>query len=118
MKFFKLSDIAIGLFSCASNLAGSLIFTFASFGWQMYLGSSIQMFGSIITYLMRAIISKCIPTDEFGKVFCLVTCFELISPFLSGPLFSFVYTSTISVLPGAIFLVCAGALVIEIINFM
>ena len=51
-------------------------------------------------------------------VFSVVTMLELATPFVTTPLFTLVFNVTLVALPGAVFLLCAGALAIIIVNFV
>lgn len=71
-------------------------------------GSGVQMFGTTTTSIFKSMLSKCAHKDEYGKVLSFVICTELSLPFISGPMYNFIYVQTVASLPGTIFWVAAG----------
>lgn len=40
MKIFKLNDALIGILGSVGSVIGSIVFTFSSAGWMVYLGKT------------------------------------------------------------------------------
>lgn len=66
------------------------------------------MFGSVPNAVLKSMLSKCVPKEEYGKLLSFVVCIELSMPFIFGPLYSGVFIQTAAILPGAVFLVAAA----------
>jgi hypothetical protein len=64
-------------------------------------------------------ITKFVNPNEVGKVFSIVGTFQALVPFVSSPLFGFLYRGTVSYFPAAfLFLVAALKLVEGIVVFI
>lgn len=76
------------------------------------------MFNGTSFIAMRAIVSKLVPAEELGQINSLFGVAEAIIPVVYGPLYSKMYAMTITVFPGAFFLVGAILTVPAIFIFM
>jgi hypothetical protein len=54
------------------------------------------------------LLSKCIDTDEIGKVFSILAVVASVAPIGGNPVFRQLYNSTLNVFPGAVFLLFAA----------
>lgn len=84
------------------------------FTYPLVTGAVVRLLGGGVSPMGRSLLSKIISTEEIGKIFSLIVTLETLSGSLSSPLYTYVYNSTISYNPGAIFLVSAGLTVINI----
>ncbi|KAI8428703.1 hypothetical protein MSG28_007409 [Choristoneura fumiferana] len=67
----------------------------------------VEMLNGTSLLAMRSIISKLVASDELGKVNSIFGLTENLMPLLYVPLYTTVYTATMEVLPGAVFLMGA-----------
>ena len=49
-------------------------------GWMYYVGGMIDLLGSYAMSIARAMLSCCVPANELGKVYSLLTFIEAIAP--------------------------------------
>ncbi|XP_011300353.1 solute carrier family 46 member 3-like [Fopius arisanus] len=102
--FLKIDDALVGVMSCMSKILASLVYSFATEDWMMYLAPLVEIVNGTSFIAMRSIASKLVPTDELGKVNSLFGVCESLMPLVYGPIYSSVYASTMNTLPGTFFL--------------
>lgn len=68
--------------------------------------------------MTRTVLSKTVPSEEMGKLFAFFAPLEVLSAILVLPLYTFVYNSTIEILPSAYNFMSAGFTAIAIILLM
>jgi MFS transporter, PCFT/HCP family, solute carrier family 46 (folate transporter), member 1 len=107
-KIFKFSDMTLIFISLTSGIFDSSLKAFAFESWQMYAISCIALFRILASPLYRTLISVIIPAHEIGKIFAITTSFEAITALIASPLYTIVYTKTLTFLPGAFFLITAS----------
>lgn len=108
------------LISLASCVLESTVRATAIYWWQLYLGLGLGMMRGVMGPMSRAILSHIAPADEvgkykfsytyiyiclniveiLGKIFALTTSLESLTPLIAAPLYTVVYTSTLSYYPG------------------
>lgn len=103
-KFLKLDDALLGMISSLSKVASCFVYAFAPTPSIFYLGAIVEMLNGTSFIAMRSIMSKLVPSEELGKINSLFGVSEALMPLVYGPMYSFVYRSTIKILPGAFFL--------------
>jgi MFS transporter, PCFT/HCP family, solute carrier family 46 (folate transporter), member 1 len=106
-KCFKLSDMALVFIGIISGIIQAFLKTFAFEGWQMYVISCIGSFNILLGPLFRTLISLTVPANEIGKVFAITTSFEALTSLIASPLYTIVYSKTLTFMPGAFFLITA-----------
>ncbi|XP_073951268.1 lysosomal proton-coupled steroid conjugate and bile acid symporter SLC46A3-like [Choristoneura fumiferana] len=106
-KALKWHDSVLGIISTVSKIAASFIYCFAPTGRIFYLAPLVEMLNGTSLLAMRSIISKLVASDELGKVNSIFGLTENLMPLLYVPLYTTVYTATMEVLPGAVFLMGA-----------
>ncbi|KAL4704089.1 hypothetical protein ACJJTC_004435 [Scirpophaga incertulas] len=106
--FMKLDDTIVGIISCTSKILASFIFAFATTTTEIYIAPLVEIFNGTSFIAMRSIASKLVTSEELGKVNSLFGLAEAMMPLVYGPLYSRVYMATLSVLPGAVFLLGAA----------
>lgn len=99
---------AMCLLSYGSGFIEALIKGIAKYSWQMYLSVGFAMFKGIGGPMSRAIISQVSSPSELGKIFAFMTSLETIFPLATSPLYTFLYNSTLSYMPGAFNLLSAS----------
>ncbi|CAK1553439.1 unnamed protein product [Leptosia nina] len=102
--YLKLHDTLLGAISCMSKIIASFAYAFARNDLEIYLAPLLEILNGTSFIAMRAIATKLVTGEEFGKVNSLFGLAEAMTPLLYGPLYSRVYIATLDVLPGAVFL--------------
>ncbi|CAB3244239.1 unnamed protein product [Arctia plantaginis] len=105
IKYLGWHDSLLGIISTLSKIAASFIYCFAQTGLVFYFGPMIDIMNGIPLLAMRSIMSKMVEGHEIGKLSSLVGIVENLSPLIYVPLYAKVYSATMEVLPGAVFLV-------------
>lgn len=76
------------------------------------------MFNGTSFIAMRSIASKLVASDELGKVNSLFGVAEALMPLVYGPMYTSLYSATLSTLPGAFFLLGGALTVPAVIIFL
>lgn len=100
----KIDDAVVGIMSCMSKILSSFVYAFATTNTMIYLAPLVEIVNGTSFIAMRSIMSKLVPNDELGKVNSLFGVCESLMPLLYGPMYSFVYRSTMETFPGAFFI--------------
>lgn len=79
------------------------------------LGAVLKLFGAALSPMGRSLISKIVNESEVGKIFTLTVALETVGQTVSGPVYTFVYNSTIDRMPSAYNLVSAIIYLIAIV---
>lgn len=120
-KYFKISDINLGLISISSAIIESIVKAFARETYQMYLASCLGVFRVLMSPMFRSVMSNTFSSQEIGKIFSSATAMEAFSGMGAGPLYSNVYKATLTTFPGAFHLISASvfgiALILALIVF-
>ncbi|CAH2107663.1 unnamed protein product [Euphydryas editha] len=116
-KYLKLDDTLLGIISCMSKIIASFAYAFARNDLEIYLAPLLEILNGTSFIAMRSIATKLVSGEEFGKVNSLFGLAEAMTPLVYGPLYSRVYIATLSVLPGAVFLLGALLTVPAVIIF-
>lgn len=79
----------LSLFSClSSSIVEGLTFK----SWHMYLSAIVGMLSGIASPMIRAILSKSVPSEDTGKVFSMTVSIETLTPFLASSLYNIIYS--------------------------
>ena len=80
VKFLKINEgwMMTGIF--ISETIRCLVKGLAYKGWMYYVGGMIDLLGSYAMSIARAMLSCCVPANELGKVYSLMTFIEAIAP--------------------------------------
>nr|XP_034824587.1 proton-coupled folate transporter-like [Maniola hyperantus] len=108
-KKLRVDDAVLGMISATSKIAGSVLLAFARTNAEVYLVPIVQILDGTMTIALRSIASKLVSHQELGKVFSLIGLAETMMPLMFAPLYARVYILTLHTLPGAVFLLTAGA---------
>lgn len=115
-KYAGFPDAVIAIVSVISALGSVLVRAFTWQSWHMYLSMTIGMFGDISRPMIRALLSKAVPTQDTGKVFSVATSLEALLPFAAATLYSSFYTYYMPPLyPLPVWFLSAGLYVITIV---
>ena len=75
---------------------------------MLYYGSSFRILGGLDSTPIRSLVSKMVEPTEFGKVFTLLSMAQGLTSLVTSSGFQEIYAKTISIYPGAMYLVSAG----------
>ncbi|XP_067006842.1 probable peptidoglycan muropeptide transporter SLC46 [Anabrus simplex] len=114
----KMNDAILGTIALTSKVGSHFVFAFSTKAWHFYLGPVVEMLSGASGIAMRSLASKVADADEFGKVNSLFGVFDAFAPVVYSPLFSLMYTSTISTMAGAFYLLGSAVTIPCIIIFI
>ncbi|XP_063531905.1 lysosomal proton-coupled steroid conjugate and bile acid symporter SLC46A3-like isoform X2 [Cydia strobilella] len=106
-KILKWHDSMLGIISTTSKLFGSFIYCFAPTPTIFYIAPLVEILNGTSLLAVRSIMSKLVAPDELGKVNSIFGLTENLMPLIYVPLYTTVYTHTMEILPGAVFLMGA-----------
>ncbi|GBP07925.1 hypothetical protein EVAR_78079_1 [Eumeta japonica] len=107
-KLLKVNDIWLTMLSYVSSVADNVIRAFAVVSWHMYLATSVSLFRGLAQPILRSILSKILPVEDLAKIFTLQSVLNVTLPMLAPLVFNPLYSATLTVFPGSIYIVCAG----------
>ncbi|KAL4704080.1 hypothetical protein ACJJTC_004426 [Scirpophaga incertulas] len=107
-KHMKLDDTLLAIISSSSKIVSAFAYAFARNNLEIYIAPILEMLNGTSFIAMRSIATKLVSGEEFGKVNSLFGLAEAMMPLVYGPMYSQVYTATLQVLPGAVFLLGAA----------
>lgn len=116
-QVLKLTDPAVGIAAATSALLSNLLFITANTTTMMFICPIVAILSSATMIVPRSIISKIIPSNETGKINAFIASLESITPLLSGPIYTVLYTKTFEVFPESFFLLSAVLAVPPILVF-
>lgn len=104
-KIFKVDDALIGTMACFSKILSSFVYAFSQVEWHMFIGPVAEIIGGAAFIAMRSLSSKIVSSSELGKMNSLFGIVESIAPLIYSPVLASIYSATLTVMPGAFFLV-------------
>ncbi|XP_038210470.1 solute carrier family 46 member 3-like [Zerene cesonia] len=107
-KYLQWHDSVLGIISILSKIAASFIYCFAPNERIFFIAPIADILNGTALLALRSIVSKLVEADEFGKVNSIFALTENLMPLIYVPLYTRVYTATMEVLPGAVFLMGSG----------
>lgn len=111
-----LSEEVTAILSLLSSLSGCLVHSFTLKPWHMYLSAVLGMFGGITSPMIRAIISKSVPSEDTGKIFSMTVSIETLTPLVAAPLYNLIYLHFMPpIYPLPVWLVSVGIYAIVIL---
>ena len=84
--------------------------------WIFILGFVISSFTPVCTIGSRALISRCVSSDEVGSVFALISVISAISSSLISAAYQAIYSGTLDTFPAAFLVVNATLMILTIPN--
>uniref|UniRef100_A0A8D9BUR0 Solute carrier family 46 member 3 n=1 Tax=Cacopsylla melanoneura TaxID=428564 RepID=A0A8D9BUR0_9HEMI len=99
----KVPDMLSALLVLIIKMPTLIICAMTTQGHYFYVAATINMFGCCLGPLVRSYLSKIIPKEDLGKVFALTASAESLTPLAASPLYTYVYNSTITFLPGCVY---------------
>ena len=79
--------------AASSLLISSVVLS--EIGSMLYIGGIVAFLDSSATTVFRSMISKAVEEDEIGKIFSVVGLFHAVMPFVTGPIFGYLYSTTV-----------------------
>ncbi|KAL3277580.1 hypothetical protein HHI36_012923 [Cryptolaemus montrouzieri] len=116
-KYFKLEDAMLGMIAMISKICACFIFAFATSGSIFYVGAFVEIFHSTCHIALRSLMTRIVPTHELGQANSVFGIFEAFTPLIFGPFYMKLYTSTITIFPGAFYIVTSGLYMITFYLF-
>lgn len=104
-KWLKMDDALIGALTNGSKFLSSIVYAFAVQEWHVYLGPVAEIVGEASPIVMRSLASKIVPKEQLGKINSLFGITESLAPLFYTPILASIYTSTLTTMSGAFFLV-------------
>ena len=74
----------------------------------MYYGTVLSVMGGMMSTPLRSMLSKCVESHEFGKIFTLSSVASSLASLLSSVIIQEMYRYTLDTFPGAIYLFHGG----------
>ncbi|XP_063839381.1 lysosomal proton-coupled steroid conjugate and bile acid symporter SLC46A3-like [Ostrinia nubilalis] len=117
-KYLQWHDSMLGIISTVSKIAASFVYCFAPNETIFFIGPMVEILNGTSMLALRSIFSKLVAADEIGKVNSLIGLTETLMPLAYVPLYTQVYTATMEVLPGAVFLLGAAMTLPAVVVFI
>ncbi|XP_061938843.1 probable peptidoglycan muropeptide transporter SLC46 isoform X5 [Apis cerana] len=110
-----LSEETVAIFSLLSSLSSSLVQSFTLKSWHMYVSAVVGMFSGIANPMIRAILSKSVPSEDTGKIFSMTISIETLTPLVAASLYNMIYLHFMPpIYPLPVWLVSGGIYIIVI----
>ena len=93
-----------------TSVVNLFVLAFVQNVWMLYIGGIVAFLDNTSTTMFRSLISKNVEADEIGKVFSVVGVFQALLPFASGPIFGYLYKSTVAYQPNSFLFLVIGIL--------
>ena len=74
----------------------------------MYYGTALSVMGGMLSTPLRSMLSKCVESHEYGKIFTLSSVASSLASLLSSVIIQEMYKYTLDTFPGAIYLFHGG----------
>ncbi|XP_063839382.1 proton-coupled folate transporter-like [Ostrinia nubilalis] len=117
-KYLQWHDSMLGIISTVSKIAASFVYCFAPNETIFFIGPMVEILNGTSMLALRSIFSKLVAADEIGKVNSIIGLTETLMPLAYVPLYTQVYTATMEVLPGAVFLLGAAMTLPAVVVFI
>lgn len=118
VNYFKISDPLLVIIALVFRLVSRVMYTFIKDIFLIYLAGGIDMFNSAPAVAMRSILSKLVHVDELGRLYTVLSVIETLIQPLAIKAYVQIFTDTLSTMPGAIYILTVGILVVVILIFM
>lgn len=102
-KRWGFHDSMLCLISIVSKLAGSIIMPFVQTDLHMFMIPLIEILNATTFTSLRSMASKLVPSEEMGKMNSLFSLVETLAALMFDPTYSKLYSNTITVFSGAVF---------------
>lgn len=99
----KIPDMLTAFLVLLIKIPTLLLCGLTTSGRYFYVAAALNLFGCCLGPLIRSHLSKIVPKQDLGKVFALTASAESLTPLAASPLYTYVYKSTMIVLPGCVY---------------
>ncbi|KAL0840661.1 hypothetical protein ABMA28_015857 [Loxostege sticticalis] len=117
-KYLQWHDSMLGIISTVSKISASFVYAFAPNETIFFIAPMVEILNGTSMLALRSIFSKLVASDELGKVNSIIGLTENLMPLAYVPLYTQVYTATMEVLPGAVFLLGAAMTLPAVVVFV
>ena len=83
---------------------------------MLYYGASIGILGALDSTPIRSLVSKMVEPSEYGKLFTFLATASSLTQLITSSGFQEIYAKTITIYPGAMYLVSAGLTFIAVVR--
>lgn len=91
IKALNINEALVMVVIYASVVARHVIKGFATEPWLYYLGAMVDLIGSYASNINRSMMSTCIPPNELGKVFSVLTAIDNLLPIGVTQIYSYLF---------------------------
>uniref|UniRef100_A0A0A1WMV0 Solute carrier family 46 member 3 n=1 Tax=Zeugodacus cucurbitae TaxID=28588 RepID=A0A0A1WMV0_ZEUCU len=113
-RLLKLSVVHIGILAFFSEAAASFTKAFAVTNWLMYLSVGVGALRAMAHPMCRTVASNVLPANELGKFFSFYGVLQAFLPFIAAPIYTGIYSLTLTTFPGFYNLLNANLFIIAI----
>lgn len=107
LKCFRVSDQSIAILAGLASLATSVYKSFVQSTLMMFLSVSVSMFAILFIPSLRSLMSSQVTEAEQGSIFGAIACVEVICLVFGTVIFNSIYSATLFVSTGFVFLCMA-----------
>ncbi|KAL3275797.1 hypothetical protein HHI36_020541 [Cryptolaemus montrouzieri] len=118
VKYLKWRDETLGILAFASSMLACGVYAFAYKGTIFYLGAVFDLFSGTAPIAMRSLISKLVHAHELGKTNSVFGICELLAHLIFTTLYITLYSKTLYIIPGAMFLITSVLKCLGIVIFI
>lgn len=109
-KFYH--DYGIVVAGVFTAIAASITFALGREDWIIYIYVPIGVMTYSISPMLRSLLSRLVSAEEQGSLFASIGSSELLFTSLSQLIYGYIYQASVAFLPGLVFLIIAGFLLI------
>jgi len=114
----KVDDCVLGIMGSISWINYHLVTGLAFNSWIMYFAAVLGVLGISTNVTVRSMLSKTADAKSSGgALFSLLASIEALIPLVSSPIIAWIYTTTLNMFPGTIFLVTAAIFGLNVLIF-
>ncbi|CAB3244233.1 unnamed protein product [Arctia plantaginis] len=106
-KRWGFHDSVLCLISIVSKLTGSILIAFVTTDLHMFLVPLVEILNATTFTSLRSMASKLVPSEELGKMNSLFSLIETLAALMFDPTYTTIYSNTITVFSGTVFLFSA-----------
>ena len=115
-RYFHLHDATVAIIACITGSCGQLLPVITQPAWGFYAGSILNMLSPAATITARTMASRCVETEEIGRVFAVISLQSAISSSLVTAGYQAIYSATLESFPGMFLVVNAIFFLITVPN--
>ncbi|KAJ8732514.1 hypothetical protein PYW07_015113 [Mythimna separata] len=106
-KRWGFHDSMLCLISIISKVAGSILIALVQTDFHMFMVPLIEILNATTFTSLRSMASKLVPSEEMGKMNSLFSLVETLAALMFDPTYSKLYSNTITVYSGAVYVFSA-----------